>query len=346
MAPLRPFARIFRNRTVKLVKQPEAIPCGASRRAFLALLATAVAGPAIAETRGVVVGQGVTIGWAPFIVADGLGLWKRQGLDAKVVTFPSGRLVIESILGGSSTFGTATETPVTLAALNGLPIRILAVIDTHEVYDLVTTADIRGVEDIKGRRIAFSSGTNAQIYLARLLDRAGLQFSDISAINLNPAEMVSGLTAGSIDGFVWSEPHQSQAIAAKPGAFHRLRVPGLYSQYSTVVTTQQTIETRRPELVSALRALLAADNYIKGSPEAAADLTAAKIRMDPGLAREIWPQINFGVSLDRQKLVAEMRRQGQWAIDSGLARPGTKLPDFDSVVVDDLLKEARQSREQ
>jgi ABC-type nitrate/sulfonate/bicarbonate transport system substrate-binding protein len=230
----------------------------------------------------------------------------------------------ESILGGSATFGTATETPVTLAALNGLPIRILAVIDTHEVYDLVATTDIRGIEDIRGKRIAFSSGTNAQIYLARLL----------------------GLTAGSIDGFVWSEPHQSQAIAAKPGAFHRLRVPGLYTQYSAVVTTQQTIETRRPELVSALKALLAADDYIKDSPGAAADLTAAKIRMDPGLAHEIWPQINFGVSLDRQTLIAEMRKQGQWAIDSGLARPGTRLPDFDPIVVDDLLKEAQQSKDQ
>jgi len=309
-------------------------------------MAAVVATPAIGETQSVVIGEGITIGWAPFVVADGLELWKRHGLDARVVTFPSGRLVIESILGGSSTFGTATETPVTLAALNGLPIRILAVIDTHEVYDLVATTDIGAIEDIRGKRIAFSSGTNAQIYLARLLDRAGLKPSEVEAINLNPAEMVSGLTAGSIDGFVWSEPHQSQAIAAKPGAFHRLRVPGLYTQYSTVVTTQQTIETRRPELIAALKALIAADDYIKGSPEAAAALTAAKIRMDPGLAREIWPQINFAVSLDRQKLIDEMRRQGQWAIDSGVARAGTKLPDFDAVVVDGLLAEARQSLNQ
>lgn len=294
------------------------------------------------RAEGVVVGQGVTIGWAPFFIAESLDLWRKNGLDAKVVSFPSGRLVIESILGGSSTFGTVTETPVALAALNNLPIRILAVIDTHEVYDLVATTNIRKVGDIKGKRLAYSSGTNAQVYLARLLEKAGLKPGDITAISLNPAEMVSGLAGGSIDGFVWSEPHQSQAIALKPDSFHRLRVPGLYTQYSTIVTTQKTIDTRRPELVSALKALISADEYINESPDAASHLTASKIKMDPKLASEIWPQIKFGVSLDRAKLIAELRSQSQWAINSGLARPGTKLPDFEAVVVGGLLDEARQ----
>jgi ABC-type nitrate/sulfonate/bicarbonate transport system substrate-binding protein len=302
-----------------------------------------LAAPGDSRASEVVIGQGVTIGWAPFFVADDLDLWKKNGLDTKIVSFPSGRLVIESILGGSATFGTATETPVALAALNDLPIRILAVIDTHEVYDLVATSDIREVEDIKGKRIAYSSGTNAQVYLARLLDRSGLKFGDISAVSLNPAEMVSGLANGSVDGFVWSEPHQSQAIALKPGAFHRLHVPGLYTQYSTIVTTQRTIDTRRGELVSALKALIAADAYISASPEDAGKLTAAKIKMDPELAAEVWRQITFGVSLDRAKLVAELRNQGQWAIDSGIARPGTKLPNFEAVVDNSLLDEARQS---
>lgn len=299
--------------------------------------------PATSHAENVVVGQGVTIGWAPFFVAEGLDLWKKNGLDAKVVSFPSGRLVIESILGGSAIFGTATETPVTLSTLNNLPIRIIGVIDTHEVFDLVATNEIRKVEDIKGKRLAYSSGTNAQVYLSRLIDKAGLKPSDVTAISLNPAEMVSSLAGGSIDGFVWSEPHQSQAIALKPDAFHRLRVPGLYTQYSTIVTTQQAIDTRRPELVAALKALIAADDYIKSSPEAAVSLTAAKIKMDPKLASEVWPQIKFGITLDRAKLIAELRNQGQWAIDSGIARPGTKLPDFEAVVVSSLLDEARQS---
>jgi len=298
--------------------------------------------PIVSQAADVVVGQGTTIGWAPFFVAEGLDLWKQNGLDAKVVSFPSGRLVIESILGGSATFGTATETPVALSALNNLPIRILAVIDTHEVYDLVATTEVQRIEDIRGKRLAYSSGTNAQVYLARLLDRAGLKPDDIKAISLSPSDMVSALANGSIDGFVWSEPQQSRAIALKPGAFHRLRVPGLYTQYSTVVTTQQTIDTRRDELVSALRALIAAVDYINAAPEASANLAAAKIKMDPKLAVEIWPQIRFAVTLDRGKLVEELRNQAQWAIDSGIARLGAAVPDFDLIVVNGLLEEARQ----
>jgi len=64
--------------------------------------------------------------------------------------------------------------------------------------------------------------------------------------------------------------------------------------------------------------------------------------MDPKLAEEIWPQIRFAVSLDRGKLLDELRKQAQWAIDSGIARPGATLPDFDPIVVDGLLEEARR----
>jgi NitT/TauT family transport system substrate-binding protein len=311
-----------------------------------ALMVGAIIAPAHSRAEDMVVGQGITIGWAPFFVAEGRDLWKQNGLDAKVVSFPTGRLVIESILGGAATFGTATETPVALTALNGLPIRVLAVIDTHEVYDLIAAIAIRKIEDIKGKRIAFPGGTNAQVYLARLVEKAGLKPSDITAVNLSPAELPAALANGAVDGFVWSEPQQSQALALKPGAFHRLSVPGLYTQYSAIVTTQKAIDTQRPALVAALRALIAADDYIKGSPESATDLVATKIKLDPKLAREIWPKIKFGVSLDRPALVAELRKQAQWAIDSGLTRTGTVLPDFGAVVVDSLLAEARQTSAQ
>lgn len=308
----------------------------------LSVFSLVLAAPQV-RAENITIGQGITIGWSPFFVAEARDLWKKNGLDAKVVSFPAGRLVIESILGGSAAFGTATETPVALTALSGLPIRIIAVIDTHEVYDLVATNDIKNIKDIKGKRIAFPGGTNAQVYTARLLDAAGLKPSDITSVNISPAELPGALAGGSIDGFVWSEPQQSQAIGLKPGAFHRLSVPGLYKQYSAVVTTQNAIDTRRAELVAGLKALIEADAFIKASPGEAADLAAARIKLDPKLAREIWPRIDFAVSLNREELVAELRKQAQWAIDAGVARPGSTLPDFNAVVVDSLLVEARQS---
>lgn len=53
-------------------------------------------------------------------------------------------------------------------------------------------------------------------------------------------------------------------------------------------------------------------------------------------------RIDFAVALNRAELIAELRRQAQWAIDSGVARLGIAVPDFNPVVVDSLLTEARQ----
>jgi hypothetical protein len=65
-----------------------------------------------------------------------------------------------------------------------------------------------------------------------------------------------------------------------------------------------------------------------------------------GLCRRCptWPRTNrsgFEVSVDRERLIGDLTRQAQWASAEGLTKPGTKLPDFETVVVDDIFKRAR-----
>ena len=50
----------------------------------------------------------------------------------------------------------SAETPVVFAALNGLPVRIIATMNRHEPFDLVAIKDIKTNRNIKGRRIGYS----------------------------------------------------------------------------------------------------------------------------------------------------------------------------------------------
>jgi ABC-type nitrate/sulfonate/bicarbonate transport system substrate-binding protein len=315
-----------------------------SARTAAALL-VALAGlvsAAPSRAQDIAIGEGIALGWAQFFVADQNKTWEKQGLVPKVTTFASGRLVLDALVGGGVVIGTAAETPVVFANLNGLPVRIIGTLNRHEPFDLVAIQDIKTVKDIKGRKIGYSQGTNAHYYLLKLLGEAGLTLSDITAVSLNPGDFVSSLSGGAIDAFIWTEPHLSQAIAQGTGRFHIIRSPGLYNTYSSIITLQSTIDNKPELLIKALRALIEADEIIAKDPDAAATLTAERIKLDPAISKKFWPRANFKLELNKPELVAQLRDQAQWAVDSKLVRPDAKIPDFNAVVATNLLDQARK----
>jgi NitT/TauT family transport system substrate-binding protein len=295
-----------------------------------------------AGAQEITIGEGVALGWGQFFVADQDKTWEKQGLIPRVTTFASGRLVLDALVGGGVVIGTAAETPVVFANLNGLPVRIIGTLNRHEPFDLVAIQDIKTAKDIKGRRIGYSQGTNAHYYLLKLLKDAGLALADINAISLSPGDFVSSLSGGAIDAFIWTEPHISQALAQGGGKFHVIRSPGLYNTYSSIVTLQSTIDSKPGLLVKALRALIDADDFIRKQPDAAARIVAERIKLNPEIARKFWPRAKFNLTLDKPELVAELNEQASWAIDNKLVRPDAKIPDFNTVVVTELLDRARK----
>lgn len=289
----------------------------------------------------ITVSEGLYLGWAPFYVADAQSIWAKHGLNVTAVPFSSGRLALDAIVGGRAAFGTVAETPVVFAALNGLPVRIIGRVNTHEVFDLVATTDIKRIEDVRGKRIGYLQGSNAQYYLSLMLERAGLKATDVTAISMNPPDMVTSLTKGDIDGFIWAEPFISQAVSFGRGKVHVIRTPGLYKTYSSIVTLQSTIDKNPEVLVKGLRALIEATEALRRDPAEALKISAEKTKMDPAIARKAWGDIRYGIEID-SGMAKDMEGQARWAIDSGLVRSGTKMPDWSEHIVPGLLEKAKR----
>lgn len=313
---------------------------------LVAAAALTLSHASIANAQAVAIGEGLSLGWAQFFVADAHKLWQKEGLQPNSVTFASGRLVLDAVVGDRVLIGTAAETPVVFAALNGVPIRIIATTNNgdgspYEPFEIVANASIRTAADIKGKRIGYSQGTNAHYYLSLLLARLGLKWSDINAVSLSPGDFVSTLANGSIDGFVWTEPALSQAVTQGHGRFHTIRTPGVYHALSTVITLQSTIDKHPDLLRKALRTLRAADAINATDPTAASALVAPRVNFDPKLAAAYWPQLNLRVGLDKAAVVKELEQQARWAIENKLVRPDAKLPDFNQIVVTTLLDSAK-----
>jgi ABC-type nitrate/sulfonate/bicarbonate transport system substrate-binding protein len=260
-----------------------------------------------ASGQSITVAEGIYLGWAPFYVADAKKLWAKEGLDVRPVPFAAGRLALDAVIGGRAAFGTVTETPVIFAALNNIPVRIIAHMNTHEQLYLIAKTEIKSLADLKGKRVGYLQGTNAHYMLYVTLDSAKLKMSDIIPLSMSPTDMISALVNNDIDAFVWAEPHISQANALGKGKFHVIR-PGVYTAYSCIVTLQPVIDTQREMLIKALKALIAATQYIQSNPDEAITIAAESTKMDINIARSEWPSIKWGIELS-PKLMSDLETQ-------------------------------------
>ncbi|MBV8534083.1 MAG: NrtA/SsuA/CpmA family ABC transporter substrate-binding protein [Alphaproteobacteria bacterium] len=311
---------------------------GVGGLACLAAARTSRAFAGAAETLRI--GEGTVPDYTHFYVADTLDLWSREGIAAESSHFPAGRLALDAMIAGKVDIAASAETPFMFAAANGLPVRTIATIITYQPFDLVAGPGIPSLDALKGRKIGYAQGTNAHFYLDSLLKSRNLAWRDVGAINLQIGDFVPSLISGAIDGFVWSEPLISAALS-KGGQFRRLHSEGLYHTYLCVQTTQSMIDKNPDLLARALKTIMAADRVVKDEPAKAQKVLSDTLKLDPGAPATFWKDLTFGVTLDRQNLSRVLASQAQWAADNGLTKPGTKLPDFATVIDDRILQRAR-----
>ncbi|WP_377154547.1 aliphatic sulfonate ABC transporter substrate-binding protein [Roseateles sp. UC29_93] len=73
---------------------------------------------------------------------------------------------------------------------------------------------LRGVADLKGRRVGLQKGSSSHYLLLASLAKAGLQLRDVSPVFLSPADARAAFERGAIDAWVVWDPYLTFAQAA------------------------------------------------------------------------------------------------------------------------------------
>jgi ABC-type nitrate/sulfonate/bicarbonate transport system substrate-binding protein len=278
----------------------------------------------------------------PFFIAVDRKMFEANGIASVKVPGNSGMTNLIAVSGGATDIGTAGEISVAIAALTKAPVRIVASFNEVENMELACVRSIRSPTDLAGKRIAVAQGTPSHYYVSLLASKYGLQASQISLVRLGPAEMISALTGGAIDGFVWQEPFLSKAVAADPNKFHRLAEAGLVTTNAVLLASDTTIRQKRPALLKSLRALDQACRFIAANPDEATRIGADFSKMDPSVAGDAIKRMRIGLTLNVPELSRKLGSQAQWAIAEGVARPDAVIPDFSMSLDPSLLQELRQ----
>jgi sulfonate transport system substrate-binding protein len=115
---------------------------------------------------------------------------------------------LEFLNAGSIDFGSTAGAAALLAKINGNPIETIWIYSKPEWTALVTRPDtgIAKVEDLKGRRVAATKGTDPYIFLLRALGRHGLAVGDIDLVLLQHDQGRLALERGDVDAWAGLDP--------------------------------------------------------------------------------------------------------------------------------------------
>jgi sulfonate transport system substrate-binding protein len=131
-----------------------------------------------------------------------------DGIEVRWVQSLGSNKALEFLNAGSLDFGSTAGAAALLAKVNGNPIETVWIYSKPEWTALVTRPDsgIAKVEDLKGKRIAVTKGTDPYIFLLRALDKHGLGAGDVELVLLQHDQGRAALERGDVDAWAGLDP--------------------------------------------------------------------------------------------------------------------------------------------
>lgn len=148
--------------------------------------------------------------------------WLEQKLAAlgygvSWAEFPSGPPLLEALGAGAVNLGFTGETPPIFSQASGTPVVYVGNTpgQPHSEAILVPQSSIiTAIAELKGKKVAVAKGSNAHYLLVASVLKAGLAFSDITPVYLQPADARAAFQSGDVDAWAIWDPFFASAEAA------------------------------------------------------------------------------------------------------------------------------------
>lgn len=268
------------------------------------------------------------------IIAYKKGFYKDEGLDVSVNEFTTGKLCFDAMLSGGAHFATVAETPIMYAGFSDQPIYVVASICSNPLSAKVIARTDKGVTapaDLKGKPVGTFKGGSAEYFFMQFLKKHGLTVDDVRVTYMQPPELVAAIIRGDLAAISMWEPHISTAQKAI-GADKTVVFSGedIYTETYHIATRTDYADTHEEAVRGLLQALIKAEEFVKSNPDQAKAIIVDHIQMDKDILERIWPHYRFEVFMEK-KILDLVEQEAHFAVESGTVRPGSSIPDYDSV---------------
>ena len=204
------------------------------------------------------------VGYGPLYLAQEKGFF--QGIDVKLHKIEDTAARRAALSTGDVQGSVDIVDSFANAFAAGIPAQVVLKLDDSLGGDgLVVKKEIRTVQDLKGKTIAYPPGQPSHFFLLALLHGAGLSIKDVESRPMEPDQAGAAFVSGNVDAAVTWEPWLTKASQLPHARILTTSrdTPGLIAD---VFTVRQDFLERNPETVAAfIRGWLAAVDYWRAS---------------------------------------------------------------------------------
>ena len=210
------------------------------------------------------------------------GYLAEEGIEVVLTEFQDGPTIIAAMESGTIDIGYIGQGAHKLCINGRASIFALSHISNGDA--LIGGPGITKVEDLKGKKVAYSSGTSSEDILVNSLKKAGMTMNDIQAEDMDASAIVTAMLSGGVDACATWSPNSLKILEelkdATKLADNMAFADETVSLASWIVMPKYA-EENRDVLVKFTRALFKAMDYAaKDHQEETAALVAKQIAGD------------------------------------------------------------------
>jgi NitT/TauT family transport system substrate-binding protein len=224
-------------------------------------------------------GLNLWAGYAPFYAAADRGLYSPSRVE--LATFSAFYDIHRALQQKHLDVAAAPLFDALQMIDNGMDLRIIMVADYSNGADgLIARKSIATIQDLRGKRVAAEFGTLPYFILRKVLERGGVQPSEVVLVNLPADQAAEDFKQGKIDAAELWEPFLS-----------RVRTEDTHVLFTTaetpveipdvLIARKEVVEQRHKDLLAVLRAWNKALQIWKTKPDEIEGVMARTMEMTP-----------------------------------------------------------------
>jgi sulfonate transport system substrate-binding protein len=250
------------------------------------------------------------------------------GVKIRWSEFASGPPLLEALNAGELDFGVAgnAATVFAQAAADSQLVYLAAESPSPHAAAILVPKDssARTLQDLKGKTIAFTRGSNTHYFLIRALEQAHLSLDDVKQANLSPTDARAAFESGSINAWVIWDPFYAEA-RNRPGRRALTDGAGIVDESVIYSSIRGTAQEHRDLVRIVIEEIAKTDNWMRTHPEQA----ARHLSNETGVPVQIWEKSisrhGYGVIPIDKHIVAQQQAVADAFYSLGL------LPAHDKV---------------